>query len=727
MFRRRRSPLTSIVFVVAVLLAAGGVAALARGLGISVPVGIPVGGPLAGPPTVEPTPAPTPTPVVLTWEQKAKEVAREFVEAWARHEYEAMYRSLSEPAKQRMPEERFVGRYQAITSGVVITSVAASIGGVQLAPDASEPASAIVDLTITLDSARVGKIEERKTMALVREGNQWRVDWHAGLIFNDLSDNNLVRVYPSDPVRGPILDRKGRVLAGPGKVVTVGVVPGNFKDPQKAVGALSAYLGLPAEAIRAKYAAAQPDWWVPLGDLPESRLADAEAKLGSIAGVEVRTKTSRAYPYGSSAAHVVGYIARPTAEDLEDLARQGYEEEDYVGRAGIEAWAERELAGQKGGRVFIVDQAGAEVRTIGERTAVDGKPVQLTIDIDVQQAAAKALGDKVGSIVALDPRDNSILALVSQPSFDPNAFVVGVSAEEWQKLSGDARHPFLNRASLSAYPTGSIFKVITMAAGLEKGGFAPQSQFECRGSWSGLPGVTMGDWKPEGHGNLSLSQGLVESCDIVFYEIGKKLDALDPALLPSFARQFGLGKATGVVGLSEAEGTVPDPAWKQSAAGEPWYAGDTINLAIGQGFLEATPLQMANAYAALANGGELRTPVLVRRVGGPEDGKEYKYEVRGKIPASPATLAAIREAMVAVAGSPKGTAYYAFRGFAVSTAAKTGSAENQNPEAHAWFAGYAPADAPEIVTVVMVEGGEAGGEVAAPLGRQVLEAYFAGR
>jgi penicillin-binding protein 2 len=482
---------------------------------------------------------------------------------------------------------------------------------------------------------------------------------------------------------------------------------------------------VPEQSIKAMYANTKADWWVPLRDLPESRRADAVAKLGGIPGIEVRSKAARTYPNGSLAVHVVGYIGPTTASDLTQFAAQGYEEGDFIGRDGIEAWAERDLAGVKGGRLLIADGDGNTVRTIAQRKAEDGKAVQLTIDLDVQQVAEKSLGDKVGSIVVLDPRDNSVLAMVSHPSFDPNAFVTGISDQDWQKLSGDPMHPFQNRATMSAYPTGSIFKVITMDAALEKGGFRPDSPFDCNGVWTGLPGVVMHDWVAQGHGHLDLQEGLVESCDIVFYELGKKLDSLDSSLLPDYAKQFGLGQLTGIDALDEAKGTVPDPDWKQSVIKQPWYPGDAVNLAIGQGYLEATPLQMANVYSALANGGELRTPLLVRQIGQGDAAQQFVSQVRGRIPGSAATLSTIRVAMKQVAASPKGTAYYAFQGFQVPTAAKTGSAENQNPDAHAWFAGYAPADAPQIVVLVMVEGGKAGGEVAAPLGRQIIAGYFA--
>lgn len=687
-------------------------------LGCSLDVRIPGGT------SASPSPGATTVPAPASPQDEARETAQKYLQAWQRREYQAMYDLISRPAKETIAPARFVGRYQAIASGAAITQVAGQAGDLRLFPSATNPISATVTFSVTMQSARVGQIDERNALPLVREDGRWRVAWTPELIFRDLGGDNVVRLDPEEPARGVILDRKGRTLAGPGKIASVGLVPGNLKDEAKALQGLSAFLGLPAAAIKAKYANAKPDWWVPLRDLPDSRRGDALAKLAGIDGVEVRSENARVYPNGKLAAHVLGYVAPISAEDLANLAAQGYEEGDFIGRAGLEAWAERELAGQKGGRLLIADADGDTVRVIAQRKARAGATVQLTVDLDVQQQAEQALGDKVGSVVVIDPRDNSILAMVSHPAFDPNAFVTGISDEDWQRLSTDPRHPFQNRASLSAYPTGSIFKVITMAAGLEKGGYRPDSPFDCNGRWTGLPGVAMGDWKPEGHGRLDLQEGLVESCDIVFYELGKKLDSLNGALLADFARQFGLGEPTGVTGLIEASGTVPDPDWKQRSLKQPWYPGDGVNLAIGQGYLEATPLQMANLYAALANGGELRTPVLVRRVGEGGTAREYAAQPRRRLPASPATLATIREAMKKVAASPKGTANYAFRGFRVSTAAKTGSAENQNPDAHAWFAGYAPADSPEIVALVMVEGGRAGGEVAAPLARQIMESYF---
>ena len=323
-----------------------------------------------------------------------------------------------------------------------------------------------------------------------------------------------------------------------------------------------------------------------------------------------------------------------------------------------------------------------------------------------------ALGDKTGSVVVLDPRDNSLLALASEPSFDPNQFVIGLSDAEWQQLNGD-QHPLVLRATESAYPTGSIFKVITMAAGLEQGGFKPSNTFDCGLDWTGLAGVTLHNWQPQG--TLNLTQALTESCNPAFYAIGLKLDTLDPTILPTMARAFGLGQPTRAVGVHEVAGTVPDPTWKQKQLREPWTSGDSVNLAIGQGYLLATPLQMANAYAALARGGELLAPNLVA---------DQAHQTLGSLNLSPATLSAILDGMKRVTSTAKGTAYYAFRDEKLPIAAKTGSAENENPDAHAWFVGFTPPDKPSLLVLVMVEGGQHGGTVAAPVARSLIDMAY---
>jgi penicillin-binding protein 2 len=678
----------------------------------------------AVPSTPTPQLVPSPTqPRVL-----AGDTARRYLQAWQQQRYPEMYKLLSAGARRTIAEDRFLARYQAITVGATINSLKTT-----LAPFSEPPtgaATAEAKFNVAFQTGRLGDFAEDNTLSLVFEENEWRVDWKPELIFRELTADRRVVLLPDDPVRGAILDRGGKPLAAQGKIVTLGAVPGRIKNLELAVGEVAKLTGQRPEAIRQKIQSAKPDWWVPFKDFPLERREELTRRFAQVDGVLAEEKAARTYPAGPIAAHVTGFVSPVTPEELKTLGPKGYEDGDLVGKAGVEQSAEETLAGVRGGKLVIQDADGENVRTIAERAAKNGGTIRLTIDIEIQRQADQVLGDRVGSLVVMDPRDNSILALVSRPAYDPNGFVFGFSDEEWKKLSDDKRQPFQPRANLSTYPTGSVFKVITMAAGLEKGGYKPNTPFQCSGQW-GVKELNlkkpMGDWKPKGHGALDLAEGLVQSCDIVFYELGNKLERIDSNILADYAHQFGLGEPTGTQGLVEAGGIVPNPDWKKRQLKEEWVIGDAVNMAIGQGYVDATPLQVANVYSTIANGGVLRQPLLIKSIS-PGDGKptrEFQAQERKRVSVSGQNLAAIREALRRVASSRTGTANYAFGGnapYRIPIAAKTGSAENQDKENdHAWFAAFGPADSPTVVVTVMVEGGQHGGTVAAPLGRQAFE------
>ena len=684
----------------------------------------------------EPTATPTPAP------PGPDQVAAAFFQAWQERRYGDMYDLLASPARATIDRNAFIARYQKIHEGIGATRLAIQAEptmvnpspgpAIQTNPGAAAPSpvagassgqTARVPYRVTRQVAILGDLDEANELPLIREPDAWRVDWNPGLIFKGLTDSSTVRFAIDTPPRGRILDRQGRPLAENGKIVSIGVAPGRIQDEGAVLQALSDALKLSPEVIKRRYANGQPDWFMPIADRPETERPTLRQALGSIPGISLGTKTDRVYPLGAAAAHLVGYNTAVTADELKRLADQGYEETDRLGRTGIEAWGEQHLAGKKGAKLTIVDKDGQVLRSIAERPAQPGADVQLTLDADIQAEAFKILGDKPGSLVVMDPRDNSVLAIASSPSFDPNQFILGLTDADWEQLNGPSR-PLLFRATQQAYPTGSVFKVITMAAGLEKGGFTAANRFDCGLEWRGLPGVTLRNWEPQGV--LSLVESLAASCNPTFYTIGLKLNEIDPNILPDYARAFGLGQPTGAEGLAEIAGTVPDPTWKQQQVGEPWYAGDNVNLAIGQGYLQATPLQMANAYAALANGGALRTPLLIRAIQRPGQSEQVGYlakEVRA-LPLSAQNRAPIIAGMSQAASTPRGTAHYAFRDEKVPTAAKTGSAENENPDAHAWFAGFMTPDQPAALTIVMIEGGRQGSTVAAPLGRQILDFVY---
>jgi cell division protein FtsI/penicillin-binding protein 2 len=397
-----------------------------------------------------------------------------------------------------------------------------------------------------------------------------------------------------------------------------------------------------------------------------------------------------------------------------------------IGQAGLERWGDDFLQGTPGGRLVVVAPDGAERATVAAQEPRVGATLALTLDVPLQRRAEALLDGRVGAVVALDPRDGAIRALASRPTFVPADW----SEEATDRWAADASMPVAarNRATESTYPAASLFKVVAMAAGLETGEYDPATPFRCSGAWTGLGGrEALEDSVAGGHGRLTLTEGLIQSCNVVFYEMGKRLNTIDPHLLPAVARAFGLGAPTGLVGLDEAPGAVPDPRTRE-ARGEAWAPWDAVELAIGHGGLEATPLQLARLYAALATDGVLRPPVLVRQAVAPDGRVLYAApdEAQGVLPLSDAHRAAIQEAMRGVVADPRGTAATAFRGFAIPTAGKTGSAESDGPLLHAWFAGYAPAAAPELVVVALVEQGGGGGQAAAPIARGVLEAYFDG-
>jgi penicillin-binding protein 2 len=675
--------------------------------------------PTAGEPTstIVPTAAPaTPTPSA----NALGDAVNQYVSAWQDGRYSDMYQLLSASARSTITETKFVQRYSNIATGIALTSTAVQTTVPADATPSGTPPTVVVPMHVTYNLAVLGKIEEDNVLPMVVENGAWKVAWTPGLIFRDLDATRVVRYDAINPQRGSILDRGGNVLAQDGSILVVGVIPGEIKDEVALLKALSDYLKMPTDAIKKLYASAQPDWFVPIQDLPMSEKPNADAKIGNLPGVDLREDHRRVYPYGNVAAHVVGYVSQIQDSDLKALQPKGYQPGDWVGRSGLEAWAESDLRGQTGATLAIVDQNGNVVRTIAQKLSVPGNDVVTTIDINYQTAALKTLGQKTGSLIVMNPQDNTILAMASNPTFDPNQFILGLSDAQWQTLNGPTK-PLLFRAAQGLYATGSIFKPITMSAGLEKGGFRPTDTFDCGLDWHGLPGYVLHNWKAEG--TLNLIQGLTGSCDPTFYTIGLKLNQIDPTILPTFARAFGLGQTTNTIGVDDAAGLVPDPAWKQKQLSQAWFDGDGVNLAIGQGYLLATPLQMANAFSAIANHGKLQTPVLVAEIKR-SDGtvvKSFRAEAKGTLPVSPTNLGYITQGMRGVTSTPLGTAYYAWQGSPIPMEAKTGSAENETSKAHAWFVGYTSPDHPTILTLVMLEGGELGGQFAAPLGRQIVE------
>ncbi len=662
-----------------------------------------------------PTPPPTPTIAPTTAAPAPEATVDAFLSAWQKADFNSMFNLISIAGQAGLTPDTFANRYHAAQSTANVINVRAAARSVLRSSNTAK-----VGLHVEWDTVLFGTLSTDNEMTLTLQNNQWRVSWNDDLIWPGLKDGGLLQIEYQIPHRANIYDSDGKGLAVDGKIVTVGVVPGQIEDEARLLNGLSPIINMSPEDIKAKYASARSDWYVPIADVPFETV-QANQDFFKLAGFDLREKALRIYK--GIAPHAIGTVSLISPENLQVWKDRGYRGDEWVGTSGLEDWGEPYLAGTHGGKLSLLSGKGQVVSIISDKPAVPSRSLYTTINQKLQAATDSILFGHKGAIVALDPKTGQVLAMSSYPSFNPNALVSPYVTNVPTETS------FLNRATQGAYPPGSTFKPVTMAAGLEEGGYKPTSPFFDPGYWTGLgTAYRKVCWLPTGHGNIDLQTGLSASCDVVFYTVGKKLDDIDSDILPKFAHGFGLGATTGITGVIEVPGLIPDPKWKNQDQGEPWLPGDTVNMAIGQGYVQVTPLQLAVMYSAIANGGTLYRPEIIQKIGSSNEPPEedYKPEVMGKLPVSPDNLKAIQNGLHGVIVSPRGTAGFVFKGFKQSVAGKTGTAETGGPNdvSHAWFAAYAPFEDPQIVVVVFLENGGQGSYNAAPLARQVLEAWF---
>jgi penicillin-binding protein 2 len=531
-----------------------------------------------------------------------------------------------------------------------------------------------------------------------------------------LADNNRIRLIPKQPVRGNIFDRKGRVLASSRLSYAVYVWPIARKKAQwpDTLKRLSKILKIPESEIKKRLERAgynSPELLRIARDINPTQITALVEYGSQLEGVEVDIEAVRNYPNGDLAAHVLGYTGELNDEELKQRKAQGYRPGDIVGQMGVEAAFEQQLRGEWGGQQVEVDGAGKVVRVLGQKQAKAGKNVYLTIDLEVQKAAEKALGERKGAIVALDPNNGAVLAMVSRPTFDPNIFSTRITPAIWKQLQGKD-HPFVNR-SLRGFPPASTFKIITATAGMESGKFSPSTILQTYGALT-IGGTTFGEWNHAGFGPLGFVGAMAMSSDTFFYQIGRGIGG---ETLIDWTRKYGFGQKTGIeLESEEAEGLVADDAWKQKNLNLEWSVGDTVNMSIGQGFLQVTPLQVAKMFAVPANGGYRIKPHLLKN---DEESKQWRQSLNIK----PETIKVVREGLRQVVTNGTGPAMNVPHLPAPS--GKSGTAEAPPGPVHVWFGAYAPTNKPEIVVVAFGEhSGGGGGAVAAPMVRQVMEAYF---
>ena len=555
-----------------------------------------------------------------------------------------------------------------------------------------------------------------------------------------LSENNCIRLQSTDPSRGMIFDRNGIRLVDNRPSFDLNIVLKDAKPVEQTVKKLSKYINVPESELLSKIENNKTvSSYKPIllkKDIGRDALAAIEVRKFDLPGVIVDVKPRRHYLERQTAAHLIGYLSEINADELNSGEYPGYTVGDYIGKFGIEKIFESFLQGKRGGRQVEVNVMGQVVRNLKTVDPQPGQNLYLTIDLRVQKKAEALLEGVAGAVVAMDPQTGQILALASSPSFDQNIFVDGMSHEQWDALVSNPLRPLENKVIHGEYPPASTFKIITAIAALEEGVIDKDTTFYCPGYYK-YGNRVYRCWRAAGHDSVNVIKALAESCDVYFYQVGQKL-GIDR--LSMYAVASGLGSPTGIDLDHEAAGLIPTKEWKKRRTGVAWQGGETLSVAIGQGFDLATPLQMLVLTSAVANGGEMYKPLILKSVYSPEGSVilESKKQLAGKLPVSKKTLKIIKEGLWNVVNNKKGTAWIAHvEGFDIS--GKTGTAQvvgrskerglseeelSHRLKSHAWFVAYAPSVDPQIAVSVIVEHGSHGSSTAAPIARDVLKTYF---
>ena len=532
--------------------------------------------------------------------------------------------------------------------------------------------------------------------------------------FAQKANSNRTRIIPQAPVRGNLFDRKGRVLATTRLSHSAYLLPRiqieeNWQEIRET---LAQILQMSPEELQTKISAEEFDTptLVKIGhNLSPEQITAIEENRHILKDVEIDIDTIRYYPQNNFASHVLGYTREIDAQELEKLRSEGYRMGDVIGKMGVEAGLENQLRGEWGGILLETDGAGKVVRKMGVQQASSGQDVTLTLDMELQRVAEQALGDRRGAVVALDPRDGGVLAMVSYPGFDPNVFSGRITDQIWKEVQGNG-NPFVNRA-LMGFPPASTFKIVTAAAGMETGKFPPNTVLPTY-AYLRVAGMALGEWNRAGFGPMNYIRSMAWSSNTFYGQIGRGVGGEN---LIQWSRNFGFGSKSGIELKEETPGLIADNDWKQRRFNTEWTQGDTINMSIGQGFTLATPLQVAMMFAVPANGGYRVIPHL-------QNNQDNYIEKRHNLNMKPETINILRQGLRSVVTSGTGGRSALPN---VAVAGKSGTAEAPPGKSHAWFGAYAPYDNPEIVVVAFVEhSGGGGGATAAPIVQQVLQKYF---
>nr|MBN1228449.1 hypothetical protein [Anaerolineae bacterium] len=689
------------------------------------------------PSTSDPSVSPTPDT------SQPDGVARSFMDAWERGDYETMYGYISPTSQAEYTLAEFTTTYSSATEEMHLISLEVNEKSLLISPNGD---TAQLAFQVKYHTLIIGDIIRDLSMSLVLRDDVWGVVWRPSLIFEELAGGGILQFEAETPSRANIYDRNGQwLVSANASAVTITIIPGQVGDSyeDQMLELLSRVLRMDPEVIKQQYDSAPSDWSVALGDVDLETYQANRSALSSYPALGAIDKTGRRY-FNVLASHVLGYTSFIQEDQLAYYQDLGYTGDEIVGQYGIEQWGEEYLAGTRGGTLSIWTPGGTFVE-IASKDPEPAQSIYTTLDRDLQIIVQDAIEEAYrvsgetwvttaggAAVVVLDVNNGDVLALYSYPTFDPNIFHPynnhPLSTDSYlQGLFTNPFRPLLNRATQGAYAPGSLFKVVSMTAALESGIFTVDSSYTCTGQWNETGNFVRYDWLEGGHGPLTLSQALTASCNPWFYHIGYLTGQQDYNLIPDYAREYHLGQPLGII-LEEVPGLIPDPDWLWETRGETWTINDSINIAIGQGDVLVTPLQMAVLIAAIANGGTLYQPQFVDRIGLIAEAPSVITEpvMLGQVDISSDTLAAIRESMYGVTSNPSiGTAAYRFRGIEIPVAGKTGTAQVSGVGApNAWFGGFAPYDNPEIAVVVLIENGGQGSSVAAPIFRRIVEKYY---
>ena len=686
-----------------------------------------------------PTETPLPQPIVTVNSVPSADAAlATYLDALKADDYNTMYSMLSKVSQDATTLEDF-----ARTNRDTLNTMSAGSFDYEILSSLVNPYSSEVSYRINYHTALVGDLQREIVARFALENGEWKLNWDPSLILPELAGGNILSMEYSIPSRGNIYDRDGDVLAAQSDAYAFSILPGNVTDESRETLLSEVWnlCGNSPDLLREEIFNTPAQYPIPLCVAS----ADESERIRSInpSGLQWTPYNSRYYFEQGVGSNVVGYTTFISEEELDEYRRMGYQGSERIGTAGIEAWAEDYLAGQHGGTLYVTNPSTGQIVTkVGESEPKPADSVYLTLDRNLQKNAQEALKGFSGAVVVLERDTGRVLAMASSPGFDSNMFSTENPNGGAQYAELSPNFPLLNRAAQGQYPLGSVFKIITMAAGMESGLFQDNSTLDCQYTWTKLNDTIRYDWtyqhcqdrQARGQecdtsdsvpsGQLTLPEGLMRSCNPFFWEIGYTLFQNNRSNdIANMARAFGLGSLTGIEQVPEEAGQILDPV-------DPI---EVVNQAIGQGTVQVTPLQVARFIAAIGNGGTLYRPQLVEKIE-PVDGSAaelvFEPENQGTLPVQPFRMDVIRQAMINVVEDSRGTANFRLRGLGIPVAGKTGTAESGSGDPHAWFAGYTMAEestgVPDIAVAVILENQGEGSDWAAPIFQRVVESYYYG-